>query len=93
MGQIYISVRRWHFQDEEILTGLLEYIHTDKKFKTLTDSAEMIELAVYLAAVERNSVLLKIILKWRQKKQSKKFTHKSKAYVGTQGFVIEYSKI
>ena len=72
-------------KDETIVIGILEYLNADKKIKTLTDTSELIEDAIYCAAVEQSSEILNCILKWSQSNKTKKFTHKSKAYAGTQG--------
>ena len=66
------------------MIGLLEYLQTDNKIKTLTDTTELNEDAVYYATVEQRSDILTIILKWTQNNKTKKFTHKSKTYAGSQ---------
>ena len=53
--------------------------------KTLTDTHELIQHAVFSAAVEEDSTILNAILKWNQGNRTKKFTHKSKAYAGSAG--------
>ena len=70
--------------DEKLVIGLLEFLQTDKKIKTLTDTAELTEDAVFSATVEQRSDILTIILKWSQNNKTKKFTHKSKTYTGAQ---------
>ena len=42
-------------KDEELVIGLLEFLQTDKKIKTLTDTSELTEDAVFAATVEQNS--------------------------------------
>ena len=42
-------------QDELLVIGLLEFLQTDKKIKTLTDTSELTEDAVFAATVEQNS--------------------------------------
>lgn len=41
--------------DENMVLGLLEFLQTDKKIKTLTDTSELTEDAIYAATVEQNS--------------------------------------
>lgn len=70
--------------DDKLVIELLEFLQTDKKIKTLTDTAELKEDAVFHATVQQRSDTLTIILKWTQvTKKSKKFTHKSKTYNGS----------
>merc|ERR1719270_1409577 len=71
-------------KDEMLVIGLLEFLQTDKKIKTLTDTTELTEDAVHAATVEQNSDILTAILKWSQNSKTKKFTHKSKTYAGAQ---------
>ena len=68
--------------DEKLVIGLLEFLQNDKKIKTLTDTAELNENAVYYATIEQRSDMLTIILKWTQNSKTKKFTHKSIKYSG-----------
>ena len=42
-------------KDEQLVIGLLEFLQTDKKIKTLTDTSELTEDAVFAATVEQNS--------------------------------------
>ena len=42
-------------KDEALVLGLLEFLQTDKKIKTLTDTGELTEDAVFAATVEQNS--------------------------------------
>jgi hypothetical protein len=70
--------------DEELVIGLLEFLLNDKKIKTMTDTAELIENAIYYATIEQRSDTLTIILKWTQNSKIKKFTHKTKSFSGAQ---------
>ena len=63
------------------MIGILNTFHNNKKIKTISDTAELIEHAVYSAAFEENSVLLQTILRWNQNHKTKKFTHKTKVGV------------
>lgn len=72
-------------ENEMLCIGILANFHNNKKIKTLTDTNELIEHAVYSAAVEENSAILNSILKWNQSNRTKKFTHKNKAYAGSSG--------
>lgn len=49
--------------DEAMVIGLLEFLQTDKKIKTLTDTSELTEDAIYAATVEQNSGTLSIFLR------------------------------
>ena len=49
--------------DEAMVIGLLEFLQTDKKIKTLTDTSELTEDAIYAATVEQNSGTLSIFYK------------------------------
>ena len=69
--------------DDHLVIDLLEFLQTDKKIKTLTDTAELNEDAVFHATVQQRSDTLTLILKWAQNYKSKKFTHKSKTYNGS----------
>ena len=42
-------------KNETLVIGLLEFLQTDKKIKTLTDTSELTEDAVNAATVEQNS--------------------------------------
>ena len=68
--------------DDKLVIELLEFLQTEKKIKTLTDTAELTEDAVFHASVQQRSDTLTIILKWIQNNKTKKFTHKSKTYNG-----------
>lgn len=46
-----------------MVIGLLEFLQTDKKIKTLTDTSELTEDAIYAATVEQNSGTLSIFFK------------------------------
>merc|ERR1719233_1167236 len=70
-------------EDDHLVIELLEFLQTDKKIKTLTDTAELNEDAVFHATVQQRSDTLTKILKWAQNYKSKKFTHKSKTYNGS----------
>ncbi|XP_059085448.1 short transient receptor potential channel 6-like [Tigriopus californicus] len=72
-------------EDEHLVLGILDNFHNNKKIKTLTDMNELIEHAVYCAAVQEDSNILHSILKWNLSNKTKKFTHKSKAYAGSTG--------
>ena len=69
--------------DDHLVIELLEFLQTDKKIKTLTDTAELNEDAVFHATVQQRSDTLTKILKWAQNYKSKKFTHKSKTFNGS----------
>ena len=58
--------------DDDLVIGILEYLQSDKKIKTLTDTAELVEDAVYAATVEQRSDTLNSILKWSQNSKMKK---------------------
>ena len=47
-------------ESEKLVIGILNNTHNNKKIKTLTDTNELIEHAVYAAAVEENSVILQV---------------------------------
>ena len=49
-------------ESDQLVIGILNTFHNNKKIKTISDTAELIEHAVYAAAVEENSVLLQTIL-------------------------------
>ena len=51
----------------------LEYLQSDKKIKTLTDTAELVEEAVHSATMEQQSDTLNSILKWSQNNKTRKF--------------------
>ena len=51
---------------------------SDKKIKTLTDTAELIEDAVHAATVEQSSEMLNSILKWNHNNKIRKLTTKNK---------------
>ncbi len=53
-------------ENEEMVLGILTNFHNNKKIKTLTDMTELVEHAIYSAAVEENSAILQTILKWNQ---------------------------
>ena len=69
--------------DDKLVIELLEFLQTDKKIKTLTDTAELNEDAVFHATVQQRSDTLTKILKWAQNYKTKKFTHKNKTYNGS----------
>ena len=69
-------------ESDQLVIGILNTFHNNKKIKTISDTAELIEHAVYAAAVEENSVLLQTILRWNQSHKTKKFTHKGKTGAG-----------
>jgi flagellar biogenesis protein FliO len=64
--------------DDTLVIGILEYLQSDKKIKTLTDTAELIEDAVHAATVEQSSEMLNSILKWNHNNKIKKLNTKSK---------------
>ena len=47
-------------ESDKIVIGILNNVHNNKKIKTLTDTSELIEHAVYAAAVEENSAILQV---------------------------------
>ena len=61
---------------------ILEYLQSDKKIKTLTDTGELVEDAVYAATVEQNSDTLNCILKWSQSNKTRKFTNRGRSFSG-----------
>lgn len=63
---------------------LLEFLHNDKKIKTLTDTTELTDDAIFQATVQQKTETLTIILKWIQNNRNKKY-HRSKTYTGNQG--------
>lgn len=71
--------------DENLVIELLEFLHNDKKIKTLTDTAELNDDAVLHATVQQKSDTLTIILKWIQNNRTKKFNHRNKTYNLNQG--------
>ena len=70
--------------DEKLVIELLEFLHNDKKIKTLTDTAELNDDAVLHATMQQKSDTLTIILKWIQNNRTKKFT-RGKTYNPNQG--------
>ena len=42
-------------KDESLVIGFLEFLQTDKKIKTLTDTYELTEDGVFAATVEQSS--------------------------------------
>jgi len=72
-------------ENEAMVIGILTNFCNNKKIKTLSDTTELVEHAIYSTAVEENSAILQTILKWNQNHKTKKFTHKSKAYAGSTG--------
>ena len=72
---------------------LSEYLQSDKKIKTLTDTAELVEDAVFAATVEQSSDTLNTILKWSQSNKMKKFINKGRAFSGVRGLKINCSSI
>ena len=48
-------------ESDKLVIGILNNFHNNKKIKTLTDTNELIEHAVYAAAVEENSAILQVI--------------------------------
>lgn len=55
-------------ENEQMVIGILTNSHNNKKIKTLSDTMELVEHAIYSAAVEENSAILQTILKWNQVK-------------------------
>ena len=82
-------------EDENLVIELLEFLHTDKKIKTLTDTTELTDDAILHATVQQRSETLTIILKWIQNNRNKKFNHRNKSYNPSQGqkriICLEYS--
>ena len=74
--------------DEKLVIELLEFLHNDKKIKTLTDTSELNDDAVLHATVQQKSDTLTIILKWIQNNRTKKFNHRSKSYNPNQGIIV-----
>ena len=64
---------------------LLEFLHNDKKIKTLTDTTELTDDAIFQATVQQKTETLTIILKWIQNNRNRKYLHRSKTYTGSQG--------
>ena len=51
--------------------------------QTMTDTAELNDIAIFHATVQQNSDLLKVILKWIQNNRTKKFNHRqNKSFTG-----------
>ena len=65
-------------ESDQLVIGILNTFFNNKKIKAISDTGDLIEHAVYSAAVEENSVILQTILRWNQNNKTKKFTHKSK---------------
>ena len=74
--------------DGFLIIGILEYLQSDKKIKTLTDTAELVEDAVYAAAVEQSSDTLNSILKWSQNNKMRKIVNKGKVFSGIRGLKL-----
>ena len=72
-------------EDENLVIELLEFLHNDKKIKTLTDTTELTDDAILHATVQQRSETLTIILKWIQNNRNKKFNHRNKSYNPNQG--------
>ena len=64
---------------------LLEFLHHDKKIKTLTDTTELTDYAVFQATVHQKTETLTIILKWIHNTRNKKNHHRNKTYNANQG--------
>ena len=79
--------------DIVLVIGILEYLQSDKKIKTLTDTAELVEDAVYAATVEQSSNTLNSILKWSQNDKMKKIVNKGKVFSGIRGLKINCSSV
>ena len=71
----------------------LEYLQSDKKIKTLTDTAELVEEAVHSATMEQQSDTLNSILKWSQNNKSRKFVNRARSFSGVRGLKINSSSI
>ena len=65
-------------ESDQLVIGILNTFFNNKKIKAISDTGDLIEHAVYSAAVEENSTILQTILRWNQNNKTKKFTHKSK---------------
>ena len=74
--------------DENLVIELLEFLHNDKKIKTLTDTSELNDDAILHATVQQRSETLTIILKWIQNNRNKKFNHRNKSYNPNQGLYL-----
>ena len=61
--------------DDKLVIELLEFLQTDKKIKTLTDTPELSEDVVFHATVQQRSDTLTKILRWAQKYKTKKCNH------------------
>ena len=72
-------------ESDQLVIGILNTFFNNKKIKAISDTGDLIEHAVYSAAVEENSVILQTILRWNQNNKTKKFTHKSKVGGGGGG--------
>ena len=75
------------------MIGILNTFFNNKKIKAISDTADLIEHAVYSGAVEENSALLQTILRWNQNNKSKKFTHKTKVGGPSGLFVCNYMSL
>ena len=71
--------------DDNLVIELLEFLHNDKKIKTLTDTTELTDDAIFQATVQQKTETLTIILKWIQNNRNRKYQHRSKTYTGSQG--------
>ena len=71
--------------DDNLVIELLEFLHHDKKIKTLTDTTELTDYAVFQATVQQKTETLTIILKWIHNTRNKKNLHRNKTYNANQG--------
>ena len=80
MSPLYMKI-----ETDQLVIGILNTFFNNKKIKAISDTGDLIEHAVYSAAVEENSAILQTILRWNQNNKTKKFTHKSKVGGGGGG--------
>ena len=59
-------------ESDQLVIGILNTFFNNKKIKAISDTGDLIEHAVYSAAVEENSAILQTILRWNQNNKTKK---------------------
>ena len=69
MSPFYMKI-----ESDQLVIGILNTFFNNKKIKAISDTGDLIEHAVYSAAVEENSAILQTILRWNQNNKTKKFT-------------------
>ena len=76
-------------ESDKLVIGILNNFHNNKKIKTLTDTNELIEHAVYAAAVEENSAILQVISTRKSVDNLENATETLKCFA-FQTFIITY---